>query len=76
MYHVALYQLLSDFYTAAGNGEESVNFMKEALSRCIRVCGAQSKAAGNKYYELGEKELKAGRKREAMESFNKSRQNM
>jgi len=46
---------LSDFYSAAGNGEESINFMKESLSKCIRVCGAQSKQAGAKYYELGER---------------------
>jgi tetratricopeptide (TPR) repeat protein len=42
--------LLSDFYATVGNGEESVNFMKEALSKCIRVCGAQSRVAGGKYY--------------------------
>lgn len=50
--------------------------MKEALSRCIRVCGAQSKTAGAKYYELGERELKCGHKREALDNFSKARQNM
>ncbi len=43
LYHCSLYELLSDFYASLGNGEESINFMKEALSRCIRICGAQSK---------------------------------
>lgn len=55
MYHCDLFEILSDFYVAAGNGEESINFMKESLSKCIRVCGAQSKQAGAKYYELGER---------------------
>jgi hypothetical protein len=50
--------------------------MKEALSRSIRAAGAQSKATGSKYYELGERELKAGHKREALDNFNKARQNM
>lgn len=40
--------------------------MKESLSRCIRACGAQSKLTGQKYYELGERELKVGRKKEAL----------
>jgi hypothetical protein len=50
LHHCDLYELLSDFYAAAGSGEESVNFMKESLSRCIRACGAGSKQAGSKYY--------------------------
>lgn len=59
-------ELLSDFYAAQGNAEESVKVMKESLTRCLKVCGTQSKQAGNKYYELGERELKVGHKREAI----------
>ena len=55
IYNCSLYELLSDYYSSLGDGEESINFMKESLSRCIRVCGAQSKEAGAKYYELGER---------------------
>ena len=47
--------MLSDYYASIGNGEESINFMKESLSRCIRISGVQSKSAGSKYYELGER---------------------
>ena len=50
--------------------------MKQALSKTIRNCGAQSIRAGNKYYELGERELKAGRKKEALDSFGKAKANM
>lgn len=50
--------------------------MKESLSRCIRVCGPQSKHTGIKYFDLGERELKAGRKKEALESFLKAKSNM
>jgi hypothetical protein len=50
LYHCELFQVLSDFYSSIGNGEESINFMKESLSKCIRICGAQSKQAGVKYY--------------------------
>lgn len=50
--------------------------MKESLSRCIRVCGAQSKEAGAKYYELGERELKVGHKKSALENFSKAKINM
>ena len=50
--------------------------MKEALSKTIRSCGVQSRRAGNKYYELGERELKAGRKKEALDSFSKAKANM
>jgi hypothetical protein len=68
--------LLSDFYAGLGNGEESINFMKESLSKCIRVCGNQSKIAGAKYYELGERELKVGHKKEALDNFMKAKANM
>ena len=50
--------------------------MKESLSKTIRSCGVQSRRAGNKYYELGERELKAGRKKEALDSFSKAKANM
>lgn len=50
--------------------------MKEALSKTIRACGTQSRKAGIKYYELGERELKAGRKKEALDNFNKAKMNM
>jgi hypothetical protein len=66
VFQTDLLQLLSDFYSSQGNYEESINFMKEALSKTIRTCGTQSRGAGNKYYELGDRELKAGRKKEAL----------
>lgn len=50
--------------------------MKEALSKTIKCCGTQSRKAGTKYYELGERELRAGRKKEALENFNKAKANM
>ena len=50
IYQTDLLQLLADFYSSQGNYDESVNFMKEALSKTIRTCGSQSKRAGNKYY--------------------------
>jgi hypothetical protein len=53
LFHCSLYELLSDFYAGQGNGEESIRCMKESLSRCIKLCGTQSKLAGAKYYELG-----------------------
>ena len=55
IYQTDLLQLLSDYYSSQGNYEESINFMKEALSKTIRTCGVQSRRAGNKYYELGER---------------------
>ena len=36
-------------------GNTTKYFMKEALSKTLRTCGAQSKKAGNKYYELGDR---------------------
>jgi hypothetical protein len=50
--------------------------MKESLNRCIRVCGTQAKLAGAKYYELGERELKVGHKKEALDNFSKAKANM
>jgi hypothetical protein len=50
VYQTDLLQLLSDFYAAQGNYEESINFMKESLSKTLRTCGSQSRRAGNKYY--------------------------
>lgn len=59
-----------------GNNDECINFMKESLSLCIRSCGAQSRQAGVKYYEMAIRELKAGKKKEALDNFQKARVNM
>lgn len=37
--------------------------MKESLNNCVKICGSQSKQAGAKYYELGERQLKVGYKK-------------
>jgi len=58
-----MHELLSDYFSAIGSGEDSRNQMKESLRKCIKICGSQSKKAGIKYYELGERELKVGHKR-------------
>lgn len=51
--------------------------MKESLATCIRSCGGVgSKIAGEKYFDLGEKELRAGRKKESLDNFNKAKANM
>lgn len=50
--------------------------MKEALSKTVRTCGAHSKAAGNKFFELADRELKAGRKKEALDNYLKAKLNM
>ena len=68
--------MLSDYYLNLGSGEESINYMKESLSRCLKNTGPHSTHAANKYYELGERELKAGRKGEALDNFHKAKTNM
>lgn len=50
--------------------------MKQALSKTIKNCGGQSKQAGNRYYELGERQLKGGNKKSALENFMKAKLNM
>ena len=50
--------------------------MKEALSKTIKNCGSQSKQAGSRYYELGERQLKAGNKKSALVNFMKAKANM
>ena len=76
LHHCLLYEVLSDYYLSLGSGEESINYMKESLSRCLRNTGPHSTHAAGKYYELGERELKAGRKREALDNFHKAKTNM
>jgi len=76
LYQADLIELLSNFYASTGNTEESINYMKEALSKTIKSCGSQSKQAGSRYYELGERQLKAGNKKEALDSFSKAKTNM
>ena len=68
--------MLSDYYLTMGSGEESINCMKESLSRCLRNSGPHSIHAAHKYYDLGERELKAGRKREALDNLQKAKVNM
>ena len=50
LYYCEIFELLSDYYAYNGNNEESINYMKESLSICLRACGSQSKQVGNKYY--------------------------
>lgn len=50
--------------------------MKESLNNCVKICGAQSRQAGSKYYELGERQLKVGHKKEALDNFIKAKVNM
>jgi hypothetical protein len=71
-----LLELFSDFFASKGNTEESINYMKEALVKTIKNCGSQSNQAGSRYYELGERQLKAGNKKSALENFMKAMANM
>ena len=66
LYQTDLLELLSNFYASTGNIEESISCMKEVLSKTIKNCGSQSKQAGSRYYELGERQLKAGNKKAAL----------
>lgn len=76
LYQTDLLELLSNFYASTGNAEESINYMKEALSKTIKNCGHQSRQAGSRYYELGERQLKAGDKKSALDNFTKAKANM
>lgn len=70
------YESLSSFYMHQQNHEDSINFMKLALTTCIKAGGTHTRMAGIKYYELGCRQVAFGFKMEAHESYSKAKSNM
>ena len=76
MYVCDIYSSLSDYYAIQQFHEDSINFMKQALTTCIRSGGTHTKRAGIKYFELGTRQLMFGFKTEAFENLSKAKNNM
>lgn len=55
-----IYESLSDYYGRKGDSEGSVNFMKQALTTCIRSTGTHTDRAASQYFKLAERQLRCG----------------
>lgn len=71
-----MYECLAEFYDLKGEEETSLNFWKQSLVTEVRVGGTHTHAVGRKYEGLGDRQLKAGYKVEAMDSFLKAKVNL
>lgn len=49
----SVYELLSDYYGHKHHPEDSINFLKQSLTTCIRAGGTHTRQVGSKYYLLG-----------------------
>jgi len=50
-----------------------IKYMKESLNICIKFWGPSASQAGLKQYELADRFLRAGRKKEALDNFFKAK---
>ena len=71
-----IYESLSDFYAIEQSHEDSIDFMKQALTTCVRSGGTHTRKSGIKYYQLGCKQMMFGFKNEAYTNLLKAKSNM
>ncbi len=71
-----LLEILSDYYAILGSNEDMIKYMKDSLNIAIKFWGVNSLQAGMKQYELGDRYLRNGNKKEAVEFFTKSKDNL
>lgn len=53
-----------------------MNFMKQALTTCIRAIGTHTQRAGLQYFKLAERQFVYGEIQDAKENYLKARLNM
>lgn len=70
-----LYEILSDYFFLLRANEDMLKYMKESLTVCIKFWGPDSSQAGLKQYELADRYLRAGKKKESVEFFFKAKEN-
>jgi hypothetical protein len=68
-----LFEILSDYYSILGVNEEMIKYMKDSLTICVKFWGDSSIQTGLKQYELADRYLRAGKKKESLESFYKAK---
>lgn len=61
-----LLEVLSDYYSILGANEDMIKFMKDSLTISTKFWGPNSLQTGLKQYELGDRLLRGGRKKEAI----------
>lgn len=69
-----LYDFVTSTHAINGNYESALSLAKSSLSNCIKVSGANSLAAGEKYYQLGEVFFKMGKKQDALTNYQITRE--
>lgn len=71
-----LFEILSDYFSILGSTDDMLKYMKDSLTICTKFWGNNSIQAGLKQYELADRYLKAGKKKESIEYFTKAKDNM
>lgn len=71
-----LFEILSDYFSILGINEDMIRYMKESLTICVKFWGSNSIQAGLKQYELADRYLRAGKKKESLDNFYKAKDNM
>ena len=71
-----LLEILSDYYSILGANEDMIKFMKDSLTISVKFWGLNSLKTGLKQYELGDRYLRCGRKKEAVEQFTRAKDNL
>jgi tetratricopeptide (TPR) repeat protein len=71
-----LLEVLSDHYSRLEMHEEMIRFMKDALNISVKFWGPGAEQTGIKEYQLADRYLRAGMKKQATEVFLKAKENM
>lgn len=61
-----LLEILSDYFSILGVNDDMIKYMRDSLVICSKFWGAGSKQSGLKQYELADRYLRAGKKKEAI----------
>jgi hypothetical protein len=71
-----LFEILSDYFSILGSNDDMLRYMKDSLTICTKFWGSNSILVGLKQYELADRYLRAGKKKESIDCFCKARENM